>query len=129
MVRSKPSRSANGFILEPVLVLFILALLFSAYVSSAIYSRGHLIQAARRNSLDLAIIEQAKYIAAQSAWYRRCQIEQSEPVDLSCKIQNTEVRFVDRTTLIECSYHDQQKSYRIEVFYDQSGIIKVEFGA
>lgn len=121
---------ANGFILEPVLILFTLALLFCAYASVMISSRAQLIQAGRRSALDRAVIEQAKYIAGEKAWKRRCFLEMDEENDQTVSnqtIQNHDVVFTDRKTYIECRYSDKGCSYQIDVYYDENGVIKTEY--
>lgn len=124
--KNGPSRSANGFILEPVLIVFLFTLLFALYAAYSVQSRAALLQASRRSQLDLAVIERGKFIAGEIAWRRRCSMEAYD-AERTETILGTAVSFSDCTTYLQAEYKGQNKTFCINLFYDEDGVLKVEY--
>ncbi|MBF0580605.1 hypothetical protein IM774_12775 [Erysipelotrichaceae bacterium RD49] len=121
------TRSGNGYILEPVLIIFLLVILFSSWTALTIQSKARLLEASRRSDLDLAVLERAKIIAGDLSWKRRCNLAH-ENQSQNETIGNHQVVFRDQNTFLECSYQEEGKSFLFDVYYDETGIIKIEYG-
>lgn len=93
-----------------------------------IQSRLALLQASKRSSLDLAILEKAKEKAGDLSWRRRCGMEEINPHTTEI-IQNHMVQFRDHTTYLQTSYKENGKTFSMFLYYDESGLIKVEYQA
>ncbi len=119
--------SHNGYLLEPVLILFLLVMLFGSWTALTIQSKARLLQASKRNDLDLAILERAKVIAGDLSWRKRCALA-LENQNQNETIGEHQVIFRDQNTVLECSYQEAGKTFTIFVYYDETGIIKIEFG-
>ncbi len=126
ILKSNGSKSANGYILEPALILFSFVLLFSTWSLLCVHSRSALIQASKRSSLDLAILEKAKEKAGDLSWRRRCGMEEMETATTEI-IQNHTVQFRDHTTYLQTSYQEEGRTFSMFIYYDESGLIKVEY--
>ncbi len=124
--RQKHSESLNGFVLEPALILFLFTLLFSSWTALTIQSKACLLQANRRSELDLAILERAKTIAGDLSWQRRCALD-LDSTSRNETILDHAVFFRDQTTFLECSYIENGRKFIIDVYYDETGIIKIEY--
>ena len=124
--RQQRTQSPNGFALEPVLILFLFTLLFSAWAALTIQSKAYLLQANRRSELDLAILERAKTIAGDLSWQRRCALD-LDSTSRNETILDHHVSFRDQTTFLECSYTENGRKFVFDVYYDQTGIIKIEY--
>lgn len=122
----RTGRVSNGYILEPVLILFVFILLFSLYAALAVQSRAALLQAGKRSQSDLLIIEEAKYLAGEIVWKRRCSID-SASLDLQKTVAGKNVQFTDRQTYLHASYQEKDRSFHIDVYYDEDGIVKIEY--
>lgn len=109
------------------MVLFVFVLLFAAWVAINVQARSYLLGAARRSDIDLAIIERAKSVAGDLAWKKRCGIELGDQQEFTESLKSRQVHFRDVNTYLECSYTDQDEKFRILVFYDATGIVKVEY--
>ncbi len=124
--QSTGAACANAYALEPALILFGLVLLFCAYVCVCLQTRASLIKANDRSVLDLAIIERAREYAGECAWSKRCQTS-PPPSSFHETIYKRDVLFRDEGTRIRMQYTEENQTYRIELYYDQSGIISVEY--
>lgn len=124
--RSGDQNNANAYALESALILFGLVLLFCAFVCVCLQTRAALIQANDRSVLDLAIIERAREYAGECAWSKRCQTS-APPSSFHETIYKRDVLFRDEGTRICMQYTEQNETYRIELYYDQTGIIRVEY--
>lgn len=102
-------------------------LLFSTWVAIQVEARSHLLSAAKRSDIDLSIIERAKYVAGDLAWKKRCGLEFEDQQQFNESIKDKNVYFRDLDTYLECSYVDQDQTFKILVFYDATGIVKVEY--
>lgn len=101
-------------------------MLFSAWCILCVHSRGALIQASKRSRLDLAILERAKEKAGEISWRRRCGMEEIETTTTET-IQNHTVQFRDHTTYLQTSYKEEDRTFLMFLYYDESGLIKVEY--
>lgn len=120
------SKLANGYILEPVLIVFSFVLLFSIWSGLCVQSRLSLLQASKRSQLDLAILEIAKSKAGEISWRKRCGLEKEEQNSTQI-IQNHTVFFRDHGTYLESSYQEEERKFSIRLYYDESGLVKVEY--
>lgn len=125
-VPGKSAKRQNGFALEPALLVFTLVLMLAGYAALSIQSSGLLLQAAHRSEMDLAVIERAKRYAGECSWARRCSTS-APPSSFLETIENIPVTFKDETTLIQASYTDRDVSVTLELYYDSTGIIRVEY--
>lgn len=122
------SKLANGYILEPVLIVFSFVLLFSIWSTLCVQSRLALLQASKRSKLDLAVLEVAKIKAGEISWQRRCNLEEQD-LDTTQMIQNHQVSFRDYGTYLKASYQEKKRTFSILLYYDESGLVKVEYQA
>ena len=78
------------------------------------------------NPVDLAILERAKTIAGDLSWQRRCALD-LDSTSRNETILDHSVSFRDQTTFLECSYTENGRKFVFDVYYDQTGIIKIEY--
>lgn len=76
--------------------------------------------------MDLAILEKAKEKAGEISWRRRCGLEELETTTTET-IQNHTVQFRDYTTYLQTSYKEEDRTFSMFLYYDESGLIKVEY--
>lgn len=124
--RSAEFKKKNGFALEPALVLFSLVLMVTVWVCASMQARSALLAASERSDIDLAIVERAKQFAGECAWSRRCQTAAPQKV-FHETIQAHDVLFKDESSRILAQYMDHGHKYKIELYYDETGIIKAEY--
>lgn len=126
---AQPGRSGkrkNGYALEPALLAFSLVLLLCAWAVLCLQSKSALLQAARRSSLDLAVLDRAREYAGECSWARRCAV--SAPASAFTEtIEGIPVQFRDETTLVHADYKDGSARITLEIFYDTQGILRVEY--
>lgn len=126
LFRTVEFKKKNGFALEPALVLFSLVLMVSVWVCASLQARSALLAASGRSDIDLAIVERAKQFAGECAWSRRCQTAAPQKIFLET-IQAHDVLFKDESSRILAQYTDHGHKYKIELYYDETGIIKAEY--
>lgn len=124
--KQSQSSQSNGYILEPALILFSLSLLFSLYAAAAVQSKSALIQASRRSRIDLAIIQRAAELAGDLSWSRRC-LQDINLTDRHETIAGIPVAFRDHQSYLEASYSQNSRTFHIDLYYDEDGILKVEY--
>ena len=76
--------------------------------------------------MDLAILERAKERAGEISWRRRCGMEELETTTTET-IQNHTVQFRDHITYLQTSYKEEDRTFSMFLYYDESGLIKVEY--
>ncbi|MDE5757587.1 MAG: hypothetical protein K2H85_03130, partial [Allobaculum sp.] len=91
-----------------------------------VHSHSSLIQASKRSRLDLAILEKAKERAGEISWRRQCGMEELETTTTET-IQNHTVQFRDHITYLQTSYKEEDRTFSMFLYYDESGLIKVEY--
>lgn len=123
------SHSSNGYILTDALCLFALVLLLCASLMVTCQKELLLAKADKQNQLDLAVMEQAKDYAGRCSWRKRC-LNDYEPLDPeTVQIQECWFELSDQSTYVQARKMDGADSYVLNLYYDQSGIIKAEYSA
>ncbi len=117
----------NGYILEPVLIFFLLGMMVCAWISMMAMEKRELNKAVVRSDFDLKVIEQAKERALELSWLKRCHLENSEGWMESIEVDGISVDLINRKTCLESRYRQKGKTYSILLFYDEQGIVKVEY--
>lgn len=123
-----PGRFSNGFILEPTLILFALAILVCTLGLTLLKAQHSLFKASRRSALDLAIVEKARVMAGQKVWKKRCGLSLSASSDTErWQMEGKMVVLKDKETYIEAVYDWESQPCQMKVFYDEGGLIDVEY--
>lgn len=66
-------------------------------------------------------------VAGDLSWKKRCALA-LDGQNQNETIGNHQVIFRDQNTFLECSYQEDGKSFVFYVYYDETGIIKIEYG-
>ncbi len=121
------TESKNGYVLEPVLIFFLLTLLMCSWLCMLSSQKYLLTKAIRQSDFDLKVLEEAKEKTLELAWKKKCHLDPGEEMIQTVQIDGVSVNFINRDTCLESRYRQGDRIHSILLFYDEQGIVKVEY--
>lgn len=130
------AETANGYVLGHALFVLFLIMLSAALLFAQAKNTLILKQAEQTSRLDLLVMEEANRMARESAWRHRCSPSQDQLSEVIAvpsdsvsirEFDGTSVRFQNYGAMIEAIYNvrSHQRIYRL--YYDDFGILKIEW--
>jgi hypothetical protein len=124
------TRSSNGYGTWLALLCFGLLIQIVSLVGLYTVQSAYLLQCSRQSRMDLSCMSYARHMIENNAAVRRCHYDESREIqELDAKIGSVPVHFTDRGTYIECSYPRSGKTIVMEVYYENSTPIDIEYNS
>lgn len=126
-LQEKASRtSRNGYALHQALLVLLLMGQLCALLCVMILQAGSLRQAAFQSEKDLRIIQEARKMAEDVLWERRC-LEEQETFERMVTVPSGILEMEDHQTFLLLTLREENRKISLRFYYDETGYCRLEY--